>query len=569
VAVAEPSTAGSPSGGSRDTVYRRPPARPEAAGPPWFGGAEPGSAESEPVSVEFTTAGTAEAPAAQEPDYGPATPGGSNRASFGFTSSPISPVRHPASPTSPAAPAAKPPRELSSTAWPAQAPSTWPESDPGASPWTTPPTPRTPPDSAWPEATSRPETTEPQQFSRATTAESQQFSRSTTAEPQQFSRATTAEPQQFSRATTAESGSSSWPATAESWPRTAAPAASSWPTPAPSRTDSPQPALPVRRVFDGSTGDQRRVFEPSTGERRQGVETATGEQRRIFDTATGEQRRAADTGEFRRFIDVDDKEPPARPGEIPDPPRRSRGVTVGIVLLSLIVLIGGGVVGVVYYTGADDNLDSVLQLGAGDSGKRTATAPVDNRSQASFELLAASNKVSITIGELGDDLYRISTPEDAGFLPSPTIRNDDVKLQVTRDGDGTGGEIDIVLAAKVRWALRLSGYAEQQVIDLSGGQVSGIEMVAGMRTGELKLARPTGTVPIKVNGAVEKLTVRSPAGSPVRVKVGGGAQTVVAGNRTLKNVAPGSTLTPKNWAVPNRYDVGAGAPITALTVENT
>jgi len=54
----------------------------------------------------------------------------------------------------------------------------------------------------------------------------------------------------------------------------------------------------------------------------------------------------------------------------------------------------------------------------------------------------------------------------------------------------------------------------------------------------------------------------------VRVKVGGGAKTVVAGNRTIKDVPPGSTLTPKNWAVPNRYDVGAGAPITALTVEN-
>lgn len=291
--------------------------------------------------------------------------------------------------------------------------------------------------------------------------------------------------------------------------------------------------------------------------------------------STGEQRRVSDTGEFRRFIDVDDNEPPdyattpARTGEIPEPRRQSRGVTVGIILLSLVVLIAGGVVGVVYFTGADDKLDSVLQLGAGDSGERTATAPLDNRSQASFELLAASNRVNITIGELGDDLYRISTPEDAGFLPSPTIRNDDVKLQVTRDGDGTGGEIDIVLAAKVRWALRLSGYAEQQVIDLSGGQVSGIEMVAGMRTGELKLARPAGTVPIKVNGAVEKLVVSSPAGSPVRVKVGGGAQTVVAGNRTLRNVAPGSTLTPKNWAVQNRYDVGAGAPIATLTVENT
>jgi hypothetical protein len=54
----------------------------------------------------------------------------------------------------------------------------------------------------------------------------------------------------------------------------------------------------------------------------------------------------------------------------------------------------------------------------------------------------------------------------------------------------------------------------------------------------------------------------------VRVKVGGGAQTVVAGTRTLKNVGAGSTLTPKDWAVQNRYDVGAGAPITTLTLGN-
>ncbi|WP_127504512.1 hypothetical protein [Actinoplanes solisilvae] len=364
--------------------------------------------------------------------------------------------------------------------------------------------------------------------------------------------------------------------------------------------------LPVRRAYDPNAGEERRRSDAETGTDTGSswrvADTDTGSQRRAdtgsqrradtgsqrradtgefrrADTGeyrradTGEFRRAADTGEFRRFLDVDSEPvspatPPARAGEIPEPRRQSRGVTVGIVLLSLVVLIAGGVVGVVYFTGADDKLDSVLQLGAGDSGKRTATAPLDNRSQASFELLAASNKVNITIGELGEDLYRISTPEDAGFLPSPSIRNDDVKLQVSRDGDGTGGEIDIVLAAKVRWALRLSGYAEQQIIDLSGGQVTGIEMVAGTRSGQLTLARPSGTVPIKINGAVEKLTVRSPAGSPVRVKVGGGVQTVVAGNRTLRDVKPGSTLTPKNWSVPNRYDIGAGAPIMALTVEN-
>jgi hypothetical protein len=260
---------------------------------------------------------------------------------------------------------------------------------------------------------------------------------------------------------------------------------------------------------------------------------------------------------------------PSPAGPVPPPaPRQSRGVTVGIVLLSLVVLVAGSIIGVVYFTGSDDKLESVLQLGAGDNGKRTASAPLDNRTKASFELLAASNKVNLSIGELGDDLYRISTPDDAGILPSPVIRNDDVKLQVTRDGDGTGGEIDVVLAAKVNWQLRFSGYAEEQVLDLSGGQISGIEMVGGLRSAEVTLPRPSGTVPIKVNGAVEKLVLRSPADSPVRVKVGGGAQTVVAGTRTLKNVGAGSTLTPKDWAVQNRYDVGAGAPITTLTLGN-
>ncbi len=450
-------------------MYRRPPARPEAEDPPWFGSAE-------------TVNTTGEMPPVKAPDYGPATPSGSSRISFGFTAGPISPVRHPASPTSPAAP-------------------------------------------SFPAASAAPPPTAP------------------------------------------------------------APAAQSWPVP----TGMDSPDLPVRRVST-DTGEHRRVPDsrvadhrvPDVAEPRHFESTfeTTDEQRRF--ESTGEQRRVADTGEFRRFLDATESQPnisdtaerrqpapPARAATIPDPPRQSRAVTVGIVLLSLFVLVAGGVIGVVYFTGSDDKLDSVLQLGAGDSARRVVTAPLDNRDVASFEMLAATNRVTITIGELGDDLYRISTPEDAGIMPSPEIRNDDVKLNVTKDGDGTGGEVNVVLAAKVRWALRFSGYSEEQVIDLSGGQVSGIEMVGGTRTAQITLARPSGTVPIKVNGAVEKLVVKSPTGNPVRVKVGGGAKTVVAGSRTLKDVAPGSTLTPKNWAVPNRYDMGAGAPITTLSVLNS
>jgi hypothetical protein len=240
-------------------------------------------------------------------------------------------------------------------------------------------------------------------------------------------------------------------------------------------------------------------------------------------------------------------------------------VTVGLGLLTAVVLVLGSIAGVMYFSGSDP----VIPLSSGNAiAGRTVSAPLDNRAKASFELLAGTNAVHVTIGELGDDLYRISTPDDAGILPNPIIRNDDVKLQVSKDGDGIGGEIEVVLAAKVRWQLRFSGYAEKQIIDVSGGQVSGIEMVAAMKQAEVTLSRPSGTVPLKINGAVDKLILKSPPDNPVRIKVGGGAQTVVAGTKTLKDVAAGSTLTPKGWDTADRYDVTAGARITALTIEN-
>jgi hypothetical protein len=97
--------------------------------------------------------------------------------------------------------------------------------------------------------------------------------------------------------------------------------------------------------------------------------------------------------------------------------------------------------------------------------------------------------------------------------------------------------------------------------------VAGIEIVGGTRRAVLALSKASGTVPVKITGGVEELTLRAPAGSPIRVKVGGGAATVTAGSRTLRNVAPGSTLTPKDWDTKGRYDVDAASKINLLSVE--
>lgn len=578
VAVADVSAADGPwTTRDRETLYRRPPARPRAAedaDPGWFAPDTPGwSAPDALVSAPGTgrrtldgrrSTTTGEQRAVQipaDPEYGPDTPGGLNRASFGFSAGPISPVRQTSAPPAPPAPAKKLRRRQkqdlpvrtrdaasSTAASPAAAPEDFPLPSPDVPAFAAP---------AVPPAEGRPTdlTGRPGDFSRwlADPGGRSEGGRSG-GDRSEGGR---------SEGGWSGGGRSEGDRSGGGWSEGRSGGGWSGDPGGRSGDRGGQAAEPGGWPESGGrSGDiaARSAEEPAgwpggepadwPGDAAGWAGGGTGERRPVRQDAASEAPRVEGP---RQFV---------------EPPRQSRAVTFGIVLLSVIVLLAGAVVGAVYFAGPDGKLESVLQLGAGDTGRRTVTAPLDNRTAASFELLAGANKVQVSIGELGDDLYRISTPEDAGIRPSPEIRNDDVKLQVIRDGDGIGGEIEVVLAAKVRWALRFSGYAEQQVVNLTGGQVSGIEMVAGIRRAELTLARPTGTVPVKINGAVENLLVKSPAGNPVRVRVDGGAKTVVAGSRTLQNVPAGSTLTPRNWATQNRYDVAAGARITSLTVES-
>jgi hypothetical protein len=256
---------------------------------------------------------------------------------------------------------------------------------------------------------------------------------------------------------------------------------------------------------------------------------------------------------------------PAAPAG-PPPRRQSRFVTAGMAVLGVVALAVVALTGVVYYSGDNNQISEVLGGGGDD---RVVSGPLEDRTLATFELLAATDRVNLRIADLGEDLYRISSPEGAGIKPSAEVREDRLRVDVTRDDAGTGGEVEVLLAAKVRWTIRFSGYSAERIVDLSAGRIKGIEMVGGTRRAEMTLADAAGTVPMKITGGVEELILRAPSGSPVRIKVGGGAGTVTAGSRTLRDVAPGSTLTPKDWTTGNRYDVDAVAPVTLLTVETT
>lgn len=260
---------------------------------------------------------------------------------------------------------------------------------------------------------------------------------------------------------------------------------------------------------------------------------------------------------------------PAAPAGQPPAPRRSRGVLIAGLALTTAVLFGATVAGVTYFAGPDKDLTSVLELGTGDKAEqRTATAPMAGRTAAGFDLVSAVSRVTVRSEDLGDQLYRVTTADDSGVLPKPVLDDDEVQLYLTPEGDeGVAGAVDVVLSTRVTWTLRFSGAADEQILNLQGGRVAGIDMLGRARRTAIQLPAAAGTVPLKVTGAVDELAMTSPAGNPVRVQVKGGAKTVAAGARTLRDVEPGSTLTPKNWATNDRYDVNAEARVTLLSVE--
>lgn len=254
-------------------------------------------------------------------------------------------------------------------------------------------------------------------------------------------------------------------------------------------------------------------------------------------------------------------------------PRRSKALAAATVTLTALVLLGGVGAGVAYFSGDDKSLGSVLQLGSDTSDKAeapddsVATAPLGNRTSATFELVAATRRATVKTQDLGEELYRITSADDSGTAPRPTINAEKVQLLLEATGEGARGNVEILLSSKVTWALRFTGGADEQLVDLTGGKLSQVDLTGTSRRVSMTLPRPTGTVQVRIAGAIEDLSLSSPSGSPVRVRVDGGVKTVAAGTRTLRDLKPGSTLTPKDWKTANRYDVAAESRLTLLTVK--
>jgi hypothetical protein len=233
------------------------------------------------------------------------------------------------------------------------------------------------------------------------------------------------------------------------------------------------------------------------------------------------------------------------------------GVAV-VVLLALVVVLT-----IVELSGGDDRADQPAAV-----AQHVVSEPLAGRRAADFALVSGATSITLRTVGLGDRLLVASTPSDASQVPKLVVNADRLELQLVATGHSGPSSVDIELNSSVRWAIRVAGGATQQTLDLAGGQVTGVDLVAGASRIDLELPHPSGTVSVQLTTGASEFSVHTPAGVLARARIGSGAGSVRVNGAEHTGVAPGAVFSPTGWdTATDRYDINVSAGVSVLTVD--
>ncbi|MEU4530306.1 hypothetical protein AB0F49_18955 [Micromonospora ureilytica] len=212
---------------------------------------------------------------------------------------------------------------------------------------------------------------------------------------------------------------------------------------------------------------------------------------------------------------------------------------------------------------ADPDAAGDRRGGAGAADEQLLTAPLAGRQNGTFVLADGLSSFELRVAELGDDLYRISTPAGSGVAGRPAVQGETVRLDLVESGTRGPRAVRVLLNERVAWRLHLVGGVSSQVLDLTRARLLGVELAGGSSRTEILLPpisadgsgnpagsnsdQPAGMLTVRLTGGTSQLDVRVPGETPVRVRVGAGAGSVVVREDRWDGVAAGSVLGTPGW----------------------
>jgi hypothetical protein len=202
------------------------------------------------------------------------------------------------------------------------------------------------------------------------------------------------------------------------------------------------------------------------------------------------------------------------------------------------------------------------------TGSHLITADRHDLRAADFELASGVTTIVLHSGDIGGALYRISTPDGAGQIPSAVLSGHEVVAQLSSSGVSGPSIVNIELSSAVGWTVHLDGGATEANVDMRAGGLTEIDFGAGVTRIDATVPKEPNTVAVRMSGGSSEFAVHGPADVPARVTIGGGAGSATIDGVTHSGIAGGTVFAPTDWPASGpRLDIDNTAGVSTFTLD--
>lgn len=233
----------------------------------------------------------------------------------------------------------------------------------------------------------------------------------------------------------------------------------------------------------------------------------------------------------------------------------------------IIAVIGAGVAGCDHSDGPSPALRG-LDNNPVTTNPHQVSARRGDLHDADFELASGATTVVVHSEDLGDALYRITTPDGAGLVPSAVVSDDHVVAQLSSSGVNGPSIVDIALSDAVAWTIHLDGGATEANVDMKKGGLASLDFGAGVTRIDASLPDEDGTIGVRMAGGASEFTVHAAAGVPARVTMGGGGGSATIDGTGHTGIAGGTVYTADGWdSAKHRIDIDNTAGVSTFVLD--
>ncbi|HTZ91607.1 MAG TPA: hypothetical protein VMB74_04375 [Streptosporangiaceae bacterium] len=191
------------------------------------------------------------------------------------------------------------------------------------------------------------------------------------------------------------------------------------------------------------------------------------------------------------------------------------------------------------------------------SGEHRATLAIDS----------GATTLTVTAAAIPGSLLRTSAPGNSSLRPQLVSSPNQVQLSLLSTGQRGPSAVSVQLSTAVTWQLEFNGGTSQTVLNLTNGQVAGLDFEAGSGLIQIALPRPSGAVMITLGGGASQVSLTVPGGVPIRLRLDAGASAATLAGQAHLSLSRGTVLSSPGWAeAANKYDVDAPAGIGEISV---